>query len=576
MKSFFLCLTICLPLALFSQGSSETSNSLVNSTTYDLVITEIMADPDPPNGLPASEYCEIYNRSLLPVNLNGWIFFDGTIRNLPGIQVDPGEFLIICDDSDTSLFSNYGKCAAVTSISLTNTGEKISLRDPVGNPVDSVIFSDSWFGNSYKKDGGWSLEKVDVEFTCPVNANWKPSENPDGGTPGNINSVAGTIKDEEPPVLLRSFCPDSVSIILVFNEPLDPVSANVLQHYTTSDPVVPASVQFADASLQRIKLQVTSPITPGIPGTIKVNGIHDCSGNEVQEGSQVHFGIGDSFAFNSLIINELMFNPRDGGYDFIELYHKGIEIIDLSKVNLITMEPATGEITESIPISEEPWLLFPGDLVTLSEVPSVVAGQYRSSFPMQFIEMMNFPSMNADQGYIGILLNGVILDSFHYFEDYHFELLEDVKGISLEKINPGFNSADPASWHSAAQSAGFATPGLKNSQYMESVQTGAEVMVSPEIFSPDNDGVDDVITITLKTGVPGYIANTWIYSSDGQIVYDHAKNTHLSTADAFVWDGITDNGVRAPVGIYIAVVEIFNLEGNVKRHRLPFVVATKL
>jgi len=41
---------------------------------YDLIFTEIMADPSPPAGLPEYEYLEIFNRSKVKINLGdgGW------------------------------------------------------------------------------------------------------------------------------------------------------------------------------------------------------------------------------------------------------------------------------------------------------------------------------------------------------------------------------------------------------------------------------------------------------------------------------------------------------------------------
>jgi len=569
-------LFICLMCAFQVEDSIVTKNSSISAVPFSIVITEVMADPDPPSGLPAQEYCEIYNRDSVPVNLSGWTFYDGTSRALPAVIINPGEYVIICDDGDTSLFSAFGKFAAISSISLTNTGEKLAIRDPFGIPIDSVIYSDTWYGSSFKKDGGWSLEKLDVDFTCPASNNWLPSEHPLGGTPGALNSVAGTILDEEPPVLLRSFCVDSVSVILVFNESLDPDVALSLSNYFITPANIPVEAFFEDAFLQRIRLTLNSPITPGIINTVTVSQLTDCSGNTIAPGSNSRFGIGDSIFNTGLVINEILFNPFTDGFDFVELYHSGNGIIDISKFKIESIDPETGVPDESEKIVEEPWLLFPGDYLVLTENPSVVSMQYQSSYPFNFMEVPNLPSMNIDEGHIAISVDVKIVDQIHYFETFHFELLEDYKGISLEKINPKFQSGYTSSWHSAAASAGFATPGLKNSQYADVNPGGNQVSLFPEIFSPDNDGVDDVVTITLKTGTPGYISNTWIYNSNGQIILDQAKNTLLSTSDAFIWDGITDSGTRAPAGIYIAVVEVFNLQGSVQKYRMPFVVAIKL
>ena len=192
MRLLIFCMAVLLPFALAGQVSSAiVKSSSINYVLEDVIITEIMADPDPPNGLPVKEYVEIFNRSNDTVNLNGWVFYDGSSRILQNNIMNPHDYIIICALSDSALFSVYGKVAVVSALSITNTGEKLSLRNPSGQPVDSVTFSDTWYQGTYKKDGGWSLERIDNFFNCPVSANWGSSENSLGGTPGFINSISG-------------------------------------------------------------------------------------------------------------------------------------------------------------------------------------------------------------------------------------------------------------------------------------------------------------------------------------------------------------------------------------------------
>ena len=42
--------------------------------------------------------------------------------------------------------------------------------------------------------------------------------------------------------------------------------------------------------------------------------------------------------------------------------------------------------------------------------------------------------------------------------------------------------------------------------------------ITPKIFSPDNDGHDDVATIQYKVTGPGYVANITIYDAQGRPV----------------------------------------------------------
>src|SRR4029078_11083894 len=102
------------------------------------------------------------------------------------------------------------------------------------------------------------------------------------------------------------------------------------------------------------------------------------------------------------------------------------------------------------------------------------------------------------------------------------------------------------------------------------------VFVHPEIFSPDQDGKDDVISFEISAGEPGYISKISIYNSSGYMIFENKGNQILGVSDSFSWDGITTNGESAQPGIYVALVEILNLKGDVEHVKLPLVVAIKL
>jgi len=540
-----------------------------------LTITEIMADPDPSNGLPVAEFVEIFNNSIDTVSLSGWTIYDGSSKSLPNVTIAPGDYIIICSNSDTGSFSQYGKCAGISSISLTNSGEKIALRDPSCFPVDSVIYSDAWLGDTYKKDGGWSLEKMDLDYSCQVPQNWKPSENNLGGTPGLTNSINGVFSDTQPPVLLRAYCENDSAVVLLFNESLATNSLSSFQNYSITPSVSLLSAEATGTDLMNIRLTFTSALTNKIIYKITVNTITDCSGNAVDETNQSRFGLADTIIENKIVINEILFDPFEGGSDFLEIYHNGTRIADLAKLQIASIEEETNEPDQIERISDIPWLLFPGDYVVLTEDPESVAQHYRSSYPFGFLQMTDLPSMNIDKGHIALLHENTRVDEIKYEATFHFELLEQTKGLSLEKINPDMNSMQPSSWHSASPSAGFATPGLKNSQFNDFINIEQMVSRNPELFSPDNDGLDDVVTFSIHPGKGGYISNYWIYNSSGQIVFRNNENNLLASATHFTWDGIDENGTRAPLGIYVAFIEIFNLTGDVKKYKLPFVLAAK-
>jgi flagellar hook assembly protein FlgD len=99
------------------------------------------------------------------------------------------------------------------------------------------------------------------------------------------------------------------------------------------------------------------------------------------------------------------------------------------------------------------------------------------------------------------------------------------------------------------------------------------VTLSPEVFSPDNDGYDDVLNISYTFDHPGYVANIVIFDGEGRQIRDLITNELLGTTGIFSWDGITNDKEKANIGIYVIWFEVFDIEGNVKRYKRTAVLA---
>ena len=63
----------------------------------NLLISEIMFDPDPPVGLPVYEYVEWYNPGGDTVDLTGWQWAVGDkVRRVASGRIGPGGYVIVC------------------------------------------------------------------------------------------------------------------------------------------------------------------------------------------------------------------------------------------------------------------------------------------------------------------------------------------------------------------------------------------------------------------------------------------------------------------------------------------------
>jgi len=188
--------------------------------------------------------------------------------------------------------------------------------------------------------------------------------------------------------------------------------------------------------------------------------------------------------------------------------------------------------------------------------------------PLCFLQMDKFPSYNNDKDYV-VLLNTEmnVIDEFHYSNRMHAPLLADEEGISLERNSFTTVTNNIQNWHSASTESGYGTPGYQNSQYKNEDISIPIVTFEPESFSPNSDGYNDEYKIICQLEKPGYYINISIFDSAGRFVIQLVKNEILGSAVEYKWSGDDETGQRQNLGVYVVVVEIFDLHGNIHRYK---------
>ena len=156
-------------------------------------------------------------------DLSGWTFSDGsTTGTLPAFILTPGMYAIVVDDANTALFTGVANVISVTSFpSMNNDGDPLSLKDAGGVVIDAVTYDLSWYNDAAKEDGGWSLEQKNYTAPCSGASNWTASTDPQGGTPGEVNSVLDITPDTQAPALVSVLVNSAMEVALVFSEELD-------------------------------------------------------------------------------------------------------------------------------------------------------------------------------------------------------------------------------------------------------------------------------------------------------------------------------------------------------------------
>lgn len=552
----------------------------------DIVINEIMADINPvPTNLPAYEYIELYNRTHYPINLNGWKLSDASSTTiLPGITILPDSFYVLTSMPAVAFFGKNISVAGVASFpSLNDAGDSLILRDAKGNIISLAFYRPDWYNDPIKQNGGWSLEQIDPNSSCSGKPNWKAAVDNSGGTPGRKNSVNASAPDITPPTVSHVAIISPNSIQLFFDEYMDSITLMNFSNYEIDNKIGnPISADPVEPDYTSIFLRLSSPIIPGTIYNLTVIGAKDCAGNTIEPGTSSPFAIAQPAEPNDIVINEIMFDPKDiglpagqSGVEWIEILNRSEKIIDLKELYFCSQDN-NGNLIDFHQIAPNGYLIFPLKYIVLSTNAGAIKSQYNCPNTEGFIDMNSIPSLNNDSDYV-LLTNTsqTVIDKLHYHSSWHLPLLNDTKGISLERINFNTPSQDASNWHSAAESVGGATPAYKNSQYTIG-EGGTELTVTPEVFSPDNDGYNDVLSVSYSFDTPAMVGNLTIYDSRGRLTKTLVRNELLATSGTFFWDGITDEKEKAHIGIYIIYFEAFDTKGKVIKYKKTCVVAGKL
>ncbi|MFD2522388.1 lamin tail domain-containing protein [Emticicia soli] len=544
----------------------------IAQTANDLIITEIMADPTPTKGLPEKEYIELYNHSEKSINLNQFVlFYNTTSVRFPNVSIQPKEYLIVTHRNNTAEFQAYGNVVGLNNFSLNNAGSTLIIKDSRNTTLFSVTYTDKWY--TPNKNQGYALEMIDTDFACVETGNWVSSEAALQGTPGKENSVKASQPDLTPPTLLRYELENASTIKLIFSEKLDSLSAISNIAYLLDKSLIIQKISIESPQNQLLTLTLASPLQDNTLYTLTAKNIADCSGNVLKE-AQLTIGNTKPADSSDVVINEILFHPRSGGEDFVEIYNRSDKFISLKDWALANVD-AAGTIANNRTISNTNFILPPKQFLVLSRNATIIKNQYFKAVGENILEMASLPSFPNEKGTVMLLdAHKRLFDRFDYAEDLHHALIDDKAGVSLEKTDYNIPSSQLGNWHSAAASEGYATPGYSNSQVIP-LSTKVSFTIEPEIFTPDSDGIDDLAQLNFKLDTHGYLANVYIFDSNGRMLKQLAQNQLLGTNDIIIWDGKSGNNDIVAVGYYIILAELFNTSGQKHELKGKVVVGSK-
>ncbi|MGR3810450.1 lamin tail domain-containing protein [Jiulongibacter sp. NS-SX5] len=529
---------------------------------HSLLISEIFADPTPSRGLPEKEFIELYNNSNDVISLKGIsLSYANSKVELPAYELEAGKYVIAARFNNAELFEPYGDVISLDKFSLLNSGTTLKLESRTGVLIHQVSYLSDWYATG--RDQGYSLEMIDLNLACKGADNWTSSISELGATPGSVNSVNEIIIDNDSPFLVSFNTENNKDYTFIFSEningSLDEVNIDV------------QGAEIETLGLlngNEVHLSLEEEILPGDVVQVVFEGIADCVGN-LSELIKLELSNVKSAEKGEVVLSEVLFNPKPGVSDFVEIYNTTQNQLNLlglgfAKRNSLNEIDDFELISQNVIIQPHQFLCFTEDKMALIQA-------YPKAKAENIIEVQNIPSYTNESGDVVITNSDEeIFDEFSYHEDFHHFSIDDPDGVSLERL---INQDQTASsvWRSTSASENYATPGY----FLMNTTSGSDLpftlKLSAPYFTPDQDGLDETCHLQVESLKEGLLT-IHIYSTSGRQVKRVVTNQYSSQFFSFEWNGLSDLGEELPMGYYIVSADFIS-EGETYRDQKKLLLA---
>jgi hypothetical protein len=266
------------------------------------------------------------------------------------------------------------------------------------------------------------------------------------------------------------------------------------------------------------------------------------------------------FESHALVINEIMSDPMTGEPEWFEIYNRSAE-----PVNLKGWMFSDSDTTNKILFCTGDRFLEPNAYAVISEDSSILYSMSGDSD--QLFVPSTWASLNQNGDVICLCgPSSQEIDQVVYLEDW-----SSISNASLERISPEGGSGDRTNWYSCTAPAGM-TPGEVNSVYTRFIPAGSQITVTPDPFSPDGDGFEDVAVISYRIPVETASVRLQIYDVCGRLIRTLIGGGASGSQGQAIWDGRDMYGKNASMGVYIVYLSCLNARQAVRSESKTIIV----
>ncbi|HKK20325.1 MAG TPA: lamin tail domain-containing protein [candidate division Zixibacteria bacterium] len=504
----------------------------IHDVAGQYVVNEVLANE--PGSFTSLEWIELLNPSDTPLQFDGFnILVNGSSIVIPtDAVIAPRGYQLIC----RRLFANgtspgfesvwgdssgvWGDCEQETDIaqpieasfSLPNSAGVIEVNHD-GEAVSRFEWTES------------GADGVSWERVYPDSDRVAQCESADGSTPGRVNSVTPLKQDMALDSVEVRAHRDYIDLIVhLSSRGTEPVSGHYLfvSGVYIHDTIPLRTVE----PLRRDSLYLRYSF-PGIYVPLNLSLSED---DRLENNEWSGFATGTDFP--PVVLSEIMPDPQaEPSSEWVEIFNASDTVIDIAEWSL-------GDAVRLSQISQIAYLLRPGEFVVLAQSKLALVARFPGQ-SARIIEVTPWPMLNNDVEVVRLMDRfGIEADRFGYksafSEDY-----------------PWSRRNETETWGRSA--VRFGTPGSPNEVVPASTESELRVELSSKYISPDGDGFQDELGITVVGGDFGE-CTIRIFDSQGREVRTLARDQQYLPLP-LIWDGLSDSGGRLPIGLYIVMVE---------------------
>lgn len=534
-----------------------------------VVINEVMFNPD--GNENAREYVELFNLSVEPVSLEGFIIGDGTgFDNIVPVKENewtvPGKsFALIMDPdyfdsgelyegipSDTPIFTVVDKAIGLRGLS-NSAAEPVSLISGAGDTLSVVTYS-------LDCPPGHSWERIMPEGEDTI-TNFAPSVKT-GGTPGQNNSVTPPAHNpamEEGSIRFIPSSPhmgEALRIAVSYrNKGLEPVSGVEVTVRLEPDIHI-GTVSFAEElEPGEVSPEASLYFEAVYGGRLAFTAFVVSGETNYTADDTLHVMFDVEVPLGTLILNEVMAGPEDRVSEWVEVMNTGNSSVDLFNWGVLDRTAsAAGIVSGHVFIKAYGYSVLASELLAFSLPEDAVSARVE-----------DFPRLNNDGDTVKLLdFTGAFSDSMAY---------DDApEGISLELISEAYKSS-VSGWDACVDESG-STPGRLNSISYTSDVSG-EKKIPLSLNAAPNPFAEHV-TISYRLPFPAARVSLYVYDRRGRLVARLRDAEESGPEWSDTWDG-KSGGSRLPAGPYILSIEALDKRtGRMISERKTIVAGAKL